>query len=109
MAAAVIKPINARAHDSDSTSKQPALVSQLDDFGQKIWLAVQGLPCVLAVEIPIPNFTVGDLLRLDKGTVIESHCNQGLDIPLRVNGEPIGWAEFEIMGERLAVRITDLE
>jgi len=70
------------------------------DFG---WL-----PCHLSLEIPIVRFTVGDLLRLNKNSVLETDCPSTGDIPLRVNGLLIGWSEFEVVGNRLAVRITEL-
>jgi flagellar motor switch/type III secretory pathway protein FliN len=66
------------------------------------------LPCHLTLEIPIVKFTVGDLLRLNKNSVVETACPSTGDIPLRVNGLLIGWSEFEVVGERLAVRITEL-
>jgi len=70
------------------------------DFG---WL-----PCHLTLEIPIVNFTVGDLLRLNKDSIVETAAPSTSDIPLRVNGLLVGWAEFEVIGNRLAVRITEL-
>jgi flagellar motor switch/type III secretory pathway protein FliN len=66
------------------------------------------LPCELTLEIPITHFTVGDLLRLGKGSIVESNTRHAGDIPLRVNGLLIGYTEFEVMADRLAVRITEL-
>jgi flagellar motor switch protein FliN/FliY len=40
--------------------------------------------------------------------VLETSCHQSMDIPLRVNGLLLAWTEFEVVGERLAARITDL-
>jgi flagellar motor switch/type III secretory pathway protein FliN len=66
------------------------------------------LPCQLSLEIPIVNFTVGDLLRLQKDSIVETACLSTSDIPLRANGLLIAWAEFEVIGNRLALRITEL-
>jgi len=66
------------------------------------------LPCTLALEVPIVKFTVGTLLAMKVGTLIESAWHQSTDIPLRVNGLLMAWTEFEVVGERLAARITDL-
>jgi flagellar motor switch/type III secretory pathway protein FliN len=66
------------------------------------------LPCTLALDIPVVNFTVGDLLSLTKGSIVETAYHQSSDLPLRVNGQLVGWTEFEVVGERLAVRLTDL-
>jgi flagellar motor switch/type III secretory pathway protein FliN len=66
------------------------------------------LPCTLALDIPVVRFTVASLLTLDKGSIVETAYHQSSDLPLRVNGQLVGWTEFEVVGERLAVRLTDL-
>lgn len=66
------------------------------------------LPCTLVLEIPVVKFTVGDLLGLTTGSIVETAYHQSSDLPLRVNGQLVGWTEFEVVGERLAVRLTDL-
>ena len=66
------------------------------------------LPCTLALDLPVVRFTVGDLLSLAVGSIVETAYHQSSDLPLRVNGQLVGWTEFEVVGERLAVRLTDL-
>ena len=66
------------------------------------------LPCTLALEVPLVNFTVGYLLQLQPGWLVQSSTHQSSDIPLHVNGILMAWTEFEVVGERLAARITDL-
>jgi flagellar motor switch protein FliN/FliY len=66
------------------------------------------LPCTLALDIPVAKFTVGDLLSLTRGSIVETAYHQSSDLPLRVNGQLVGWTEFEVVGDRLAVRLTDL-
>lgn len=66
------------------------------------------LPCNLSLQIPVVNFTVGDLLRLRKDSIVETGCVSTGDIPLRANGLLIAWSEFEVIENRLAVRITEL-
>ena len=66
------------------------------------------LPCQLSLDIPVVKFTVGDLLRLGKESIVETACQSTSDIPLRANGLLIAWTEFEVIGNRLAVRITEL-
>ena len=74
-----------------------------DPFEQLPWL-----PCTLSLDIPVINFTVRDLLGLVKGTIVETAYHQSSDLPLKVNGQLVGWTEFEVVGDRLAVRLTDL-
>ncbi len=66
------------------------------------------LPAEVTVDLWIQRFTVQDLLRLTPRSVINTRWQKGQDVPLRVNGQLIGWAEFEVSGEQLAVRITRL-
>jgi len=72
------------------------------------WVRVEPLPCLLTIEIPVPGFTVGDLVRLQRGRIIATRWTVGQDVPLRVNGELIAWSEFEVVQNRLAVRLTEL-
>ncbi len=65
------------------------------------------LPCTLTVDVPVVHFTIGHLLSLTQGTIVETACHQTSDVPLRINQLLVGWTEFEVIGDRLAVRITD--
>jgi flagellar motor switch/type III secretory pathway protein FliN len=66
------------------------------------------LPCTIVLDIPVVRFTVAHLLALGRGSVVETAYHQSSDLPLRVNGQLVGWTEFEVVGDRLAVRLTDL-
>lgn len=79
----------------------PAVVQ--DPLDRMPWL-----PFTLSLEIPVVNFTIRDLLSLTAGSIVETACHHTSDVPLRVNRLLIGWTEFEVIGNRLAVRITDL-
>jgi len=89
-----------QAQPAAAPEPTPCVKSALEQFG---WL-----PCTLSLEIPTVKFTVGDLLRLQKGSIAETGSHYAADIPLRANGLLIGWTEFEVIGNRLAVRITEL-
>lgn len=69
--------------------------------------SIPWLPCTLSLELPVVRFTIGDLLTLSKGSIVETACHHTSDVPLRVNQLLIGWTEFEVVDDRLAVRITD--
>jgi flagellar motor switch/type III secretory pathway protein FliN len=68
---------------------------------------VPWLPCRLSLEIPVVRFTIGDLLTLANGSVVETAYHHTSDIPLRVNQLLLGWTEFDVIGDHLAVRITE--
>jgi flagellar motor switch/type III secretory pathway protein FliN len=56
----------------------------------------------------MPDFKIADLLKLRTGSVIDARLRVGRDLPLSLNGEQVGWIEFELVGERLALRLTEL-
>ncbi len=65
------------------------------------------LPCTLTLDVPVVRFTIADLLALRPGSIVETACHHTGDVPLRVNQLLLGWTEFEVVGDRLAVRITE--
>jgi len=66
------------------------------------------LPCRTTAEVPVPKFTVGDLLNLRKGSVVQTALRVANDVPIRVNKTLLGWGRFEVVDDRLAIRITEL-
>jgi len=72
------------------------------------WKYVHDLACRLTVEISLPGFKVANLLALRPQSIVRANWQVGSDVPLRVNGQLIAWTEFEVVGSRLAVRITEL-
>lgn len=84
----------------------PELVPAPDEAAR--WKDVLGLPCTISVEIPIAAFTVKDMLNLEPEVVISSAWATTSNVPLRVNGEAVAWCEFEVLGNQLAIRLTEL-
>lgn len=74
----------------------------------ELWHSAQEIVCDVSVEIPLLSFNVRGLLELAAGCVLPASWNQTDDVPLRVNGVLIAWAEFEVVGEKLGVRLTEL-
>lgn len=96
--------------DSGSHSSAPAGPASsgaqrhlIDGLALPAWL-----PCDLTLELAASHFTVRDLLNLRVGSIVETPCHHTRDVPLRANAQLIGWTEFEVIGDRLAVRITEL-
>ena len=88
-----------------AASTEPAEpTSPADPVARMPWL-----PCTLTLDVTAPNFTVGELLRLRVGSVVETGWPYVSDVPLSVNGKRVGWAKFEVIGDRLAARITELQ
>jgi flagellar motor switch protein FliN len=85
----------------------PAAATVADPPGER-WARVDQLPCLLTIEIPVPGFTVADLVNLERGRIIATRWTVGQDVPLRINDALIAWSEFEVVQNRLAVRLTEL-
>ncbi|HTV14975.1 MAG TPA: FliM/FliN family flagellar motor C-terminal domain-containing protein [Acidobacteriaceae bacterium] len=66
------------------------------------------MPMQLNVAVKVRSFRVQDLLTLQKGTVVETVHEHSQDVPLQCGGALLMWAEFELMGQKLAVRVTRL-
>lgn len=72
------------------------------------WPKLCRLDLILAVQIPLVRFKVQDLLRLAEGQVFESAFSETEDVPLRVGDVQLGWTEFEVVDQKIALRLTRL-
>jgi flagellar motor switch protein FliN/FliY len=75
---------------------------------EDLWQQAGLLPCALSVDVPLMRFTVRDLLQMEPGVIVESKSVNGADVPVFANARLIAWAEFEVVGQRLAIRLTEL-
>jgi flagellar motor switch protein FliN/FliY len=66
------------------------------------------LPMQLDVILKVKTFRVEDLLAMEKGTVVETSHEHSQDVPVRCGGALLVWAEFEVLEQKLAVRVTRL-
>lgn len=67
-----------------------------------------GLPCTLVLDVPVLHFAVHTLLCLSVGDILETAFQHNEDLALTVNGQFVGLVEFDVVGDRLAVRITGM-
>jgi flagellar motor switch protein FliN/FliY len=91
---------------------EAALVQSSGAFESQAALSINPkiarLPVEVDVAVPIRQFRVRNLLVLAEGAVIATRWMQGEDMPLSARGAQLAWAEFEVIDQRLAVRITRL-
>ena len=66
------------------------------------------LPVQLDIAIPLRSFKVRNLLELKAGEVLETQWSATEDLPLWGGGVQLVWVEFEVVDDRLAVRVTRL-
>ncbi len=100
-------PALAQAVKQEREGKQPPHPDTSGAEEQR-WRPFLDLPCKLTVDLPVPGFRVKDFLGLSRGSVVSTHWRVTQDLPIRVNGTLIAWAELEGASTRLAVRLTEL-
>ena len=93
----------ARVAPVQPQTEAPAPKSASNPIDSYHWLG-----CKTTVEIVVPKFTVGALLKLRKGDVVRTATPVANDIPVRINQTLLGWGRFEAVNGRRAVRITEL-
>jgi len=89
------------ASDREHADKSSVVKSSLITLAAK-------LPLQLDLSVPLPSFRVQHLLSLEKGQVIESVWPHSEDLPLWSGGVQLVWTEFEVVDQKLAVRVTRL-
>jgi flagellar motor switch/type III secretory pathway protein FliN len=90
-----------------ATEKENAVVTA-PDKDEVRWRPVMDLACQLTADLALPSCKVKDFLKLSTGSVLSTSWGVTKDIPVRVNGVLIGWAELEAVNNVLCVRITEL-
>jgi flagellar motor switch protein FliN/FliY len=69
---------------------------------------LERLPMQVDVMVKVRSFRVQDLLAMQKGSVVETVQEHSQDVPVRCGGALLLWSEFEVLDQRLAVRVTRL-
>jgi flagellar motor switch/type III secretory pathway protein FliN len=100
--------MNATATPASGKNGAPQATAIAETEGSTDWTGVQFLSCHVRAEIDVPRFTVRDLFCLEAGSIVDSGWLQSSDVPLKANTQLIGWAEFEVISDQLAVRVTEL-
>jgi flagellar motor switch/type III secretory pathway protein FliN len=90
----------------------PALVTTdrevTPEAAEDVWSEAAWLPCTLSVDLSLCRFSVRDLLQLEVGAILETNHVNGSDVRVVVNTQLVAWAEFDVVAQRVAVRITEL-
>ena len=72
------------------------------------WPVLARVPLLLTVRVPLPRFTIRDLLALEAGQVLGTGWVPTEDVPMCLRNVQVGWCEFEVVEAKLAVRLTRL-
>jgi len=72
------------------------------------WMLLSRIPMLLTAGIPLPRFRVKDLLGLRAGQILRSNWLSTDDVPLKIGSVQLSWSEFEVVEQRMAIRLTRL-
>ena len=72
------------------------------------WDRLSQLRVTIRAGVVLNRFRVQDLLALKEGQVFESLAPTTEDVPVKAGHAPLGWSEFEVLGQRMALRLTRL-
>ena len=98
--------VSATSESVEEIAPEIARILKVEDH--PAWPTVSQLPVLLAVNIRLNRMRIRDLLMLDKGQVLESCWSQARDVPIVVGESLLCWGEFEVSGQRIGVRVTQL-
>ena len=91
-----------------STFQEPERFVSTESVKNSLTALAAKLPLQLDLKVPLPSFRVHNLLSLEKGQIIESAWPHTEDLPLWSGGVHLVWTEFEVVDQKLAVRVTRL-
>ncbi|HVN25561.1 MAG TPA: flagellar motor switch protein FliN [Syntrophorhabdales bacterium] len=66
------------------------------------------VPIDISVEIGRTKMTIGELLMLNKGSIVELKKAAGESVDIFVNGKLLGKGEVVVVNERLGVRVNKI-
>jgi len=72
------------------------------------WGDIVSIRAKLSVEVAFDRLTVRELCGLEKGAVLASRHPAGAPVPVAVARVFVGWGEFQVVGEKLALRISEM-
>jgi flagellar motor switch/type III secretory pathway protein FliN len=100
--------------DRETGAQEPAPGGELAETAYSsmeahpAWPMVGRLPVLVAVGVALRGFKVRDLLALQNGRTVTSSSSVADDIPVQVGALQICWGEFEVVEQRIAIRLTRL-
>jgi flagellar motor switch/type III secretory pathway protein FliN len=72
------------------------------------WGTLAQLRVTVRAGVLLSRFRVRDLLAMKEGQVFESRSPATEDVPVRAGQVQLGWSEFEVLEQRMALRLTRL-
>ena len=97
-----------RAVDLDLMRVAPKAPWMLRIEEHASWETLSQVRITMRAGVPLNRFRVRDLLAMKEGQVFESLSPATDDVPVRVGHVQLGWSEFEVLDQKMALRLTRL-
>lgn len=98
----------ARATEANLTGLAPGTPWMQRIEEHPSWEKLAQLRVTLQAGALLNRFKVSDLLAMKEGQVFESLSPATEDVPVRVGQVQLGWSEFEVLEQKMALRLTRL-
>ena len=86
--------------DADGTAPNDGVQPNLD--------MILDVPVTLALEVGRTEMSVGNLLRLSQGAVVELDRNAGEPLDVMVNGALVAHGEIVVVNDKFGIRLVDV-
>jgi flagellar motor switch/type III secretory pathway protein FliN len=106
LAVAGMGSVGAKSLDLVKTASGAPWMTRIEEHPS--WETLSQLRITMRVGVPLNRFRVRDVLTLKVGQVFESGSPETEDVPLMVGQVQLGWSEFEVVDQRLGLRLTRL-
>ena len=80
----------------------------LSDGGGQNLKRLENIQVQLTVEVGGTKISIGDLMKLNDGSVVELERLAGEHLDILVNGTLLARGEVGLVGERLGIRFTEI-
>jgi flagellar motor switch protein FliN len=87
--------------------EEPENITGADNAGLNLD-SLLDVPIEISIEIGRTKMTIGDLLSLSKGSIVELKKTAGEAVDIYVNGKLLGKGEVVVVNERLGVRVLKI-
>ena len=89
-----------QSDDADAIGGLPQTIS---DLGM-----ILDIPVILSLELGKTSISIGDLMRLNKGSIVELEKEASDPLEVMVNGTLIAYAEVVVINDKYGIRLLDV-
>jgi flagellar motor switch protein FliN len=101
------KPVRAQAFQPPAFQEVDGGAGAVGDPGKNLDVILD-VPVTLSLEVGRAQMSVGKLLRLSQGSVVELDRNAGEPLDVLVNGALVARGEIVIVNDKFGIRLTDV-